>query len=157
MSYPVGRSFVLALTLFLFTSVAFAVLGWLWQTDVGLSWPSLLLCVAAWLGSLSWAWCTWWFSLSGWLTWDPDPEAAGYTGGASGTFRPLSGWWWSSSEGAQGIEIRQLKPIMVFRSWMLLRMEYGRGFVPAHWLWVESRTLPLRWIALRRAVLAHAC
>jgi hypothetical protein len=67
-----------------------------------------------------------------------------------------SGWWWSEADGELGEAIARLEVAMVLNGWALLQIRWLRTGQRAIWLWVDARTVPSRWLALRRALLAHA-
>lgn len=157
-SYPVGRSFVCRVLLLGVTGMAV-----LMQTALWLSWglPVGLSPAAWWVSSLVWAlvlvgaWRGCLDAATGWLSWAPD--TVGTCPAAQGGV-PLvvhTGWWWSDGEGLIGQPVRRVQPTMVFDQWMLVRVTVAeRANVPV-WMWLEARTLPSRWMAWRRAVMAH--
>jgi hypothetical protein len=132
-----------------------AALGLSWGLPVGLSlaawWVSSLL----WAAVLGWAWRGWFGAATGWLSWMPDAAGARAGGQAAVPLVVQTGWWWSDGEGLIGQPVRRVQPTMVFNQWMLVRVTLAEGSGATVWMWLEARTLPTRWLAWRRAVMAH--
>lgn len=162
MSYPVGRSSIQRWCLVLLT-VAIGVQQLI--TCPLFAWPTRLDTVP-WLGVvlsgwgvLAWAWAQWLHAPQGWLSWVPEAEAdSGHAGGAGaddGVLAPAL-WWWSDADGRLGVPLRALTCPVGWGGWRLLRLHAPPGSVAANWVWVERSTLPVRWVALCRALVAHA-
>lgn len=130
-SYPVGRSrFHAGLLAAILAAGVSSLAVWVMQSDHAGS--RHLAATGLWLVTASVAIWAWLRTPAGQLTWD------------------TKAWLWTSSETA-----RQANVSAVLDSQIVLLL-YLR--LPAQlpiWLWVEQRTAPTRWLALRRAVFAH--
>jgi len=129
-SYPVGRSrfqgWLLAAVL---AAGASSLAVWFMQSDQ----PGLRLLAAAglWLATASVAIRTWLRSPAGLLTWDTKT------------------WLWASGEQARQVAV---SAVLDSQSVLLLQLRPPQDH--PLWIWPERRTLPARWLALRRAVFA---
>lgn len=169
MSYPVGRSHVQRQVLLVLSLLMLGLQVWLcplWGRADGLSlsrWLSVLACSV--LG-LVWAWRGWFTDPVGWLTWAPaeaDPWLAQLatsdgddTDSVGAVDVGLSGWWWSRDQGALAEPVDQVRVVLLFNGWLLLRVRLGGTAGRVWWVWLERRAQPTRWLALRRALLSHA-
>lgn len=161
MSYPVGRSCIQRRWLVLLTVavgvqqlITCPLFPWITRLDTV---PWLGVALLAW-GVLARAWAQWRHAPQGWLSWVPDSEAgAGQAGGggADGVPGPAQ-WWWSTSDGSFDVPLRALTCPVGWGGWRLLRLHAHPGSVAASWVWVEQSTLPVRWVALCRALVSHA-
>jgi toxin CptA len=156
-SYPVGRSFILRLVLSAWTVLAVVLQIGLcpaWGLPVRLAITPWVWTCVVWGVLLAWAWRSWHVAPLGWLVWGPEVETSMSPSGRMQ--RVGSGWWWSEADGELGEAIARLEVAMVFNGWALLQIRWLRAGQRAIWLWVEARTVPSRWLALRRALLSHA-
>lgn len=131
LAYPLLRSTVLGLLLFLvWLAGAVAVGVWLHAAAV-VDWRMLLGAPAVGLTGLVAA-RSWLRSPAGHLSWD-------------GQF-----WRWQSLSYTGGGAALELHVALDLRSVLWLRLENSDG--AALWLWTEKSALPYRWLDLRRAV-----
>lgn len=161
MSYPVGRCHVHRLCLAVFSFAIAVQQGMtfpLLDAVTRLAWlPWALTSVGA-LLALSWAWFHWATIPSGWLTWaPPDAELETESGvwSLAHAQSGVSGWWWSVADGADAVPLDAVTVPMGGGAWLLLRVHGRDPRAPTRWLFVERRTVPTRWISLRRALRAH--
>lgn len=130
--YPLGRSrFLGALLLGLWLCGLLLTLLWFFQGTGRLDWriALALVCVAA-AGAAAYA--GWRNAPAGQLAWDGEV------------------WRWESPGYQAGVAEYGLSVLADFQNILLLRLENQ-----AHaclWLWVERRSMPERWLDLRRAV-----
>ena len=140
--YPVGRSPVLALSLVLLALAAAAGPVFLtWGGHALRGGPSAL--AVAWglwaLAALAlWAW--WQRQPTGWLSW----RAEG-----------VDGWSWSGPQGLCAVPLQGVRAVLWLNRVVVVQVLVPQGPAP-RWLWLEARTCPARWLALRRALLAPA-
>jgi toxin CptA len=130
--YPVGPSLFHTLALLaLWLCVAGVDVAWWMQSD-RIDWRHVSAGAIT-LGAAVVAFRTWQLRSTGILQWD----------GQS--------WWWD----AAGTRVSgELKPRLDLQSVLLLDFSAHTG--SRKWLWLERRTAPSRWSALRRAVHAPA-
>lgn len=130
-SYTVGRSrfYLWVILMLLLTALVFAV-TWLFQSS-GAGWSARLM--VGWLpfmvGVLLWDWRS---SPTGILQWD----------GRS--------WLWTA---AGDHPVSQVSVQLDLQDVLLLTCEMATG--RRLWLWVQHSAQPARWLALRRALMAH--
>lgn len=129
--YPIGRSFFLgSLLAVLWLAGLISVLLW-WYATRHADWR-MALALAAVLVAGTAARLSWNNLPSGQLAWNGEV------------------WRWESASYQTGIAELELSVIADFQRRLLLRLENH-----AHaslWLWAEQRTMPDRWLDLRRAV-----
>ena len=122
----------------------------------GVAWLIVLLVAVVCLALAWWRWST---APRAWLTWSPDTDNSPQPGDAqdSAPFARAdspSGWWWSAEAGGDAVSLAVPEVAMGAERWLLLRLSpVGQ---PPRWVWVERRSLPERWLACRRALVAHA-
>jgi hypothetical protein len=128
-TYPVGRPrFAGLLAAGLWLAGSALTLLWLHEAHTA-HWRHAFATLAL-LVSGGWAFTSWWRSPQGQLSWD----------GAA--------WSGPFGAGADGIEVT-----LDLQRVLLVRVRTGRT---AHWLWLDRRRCPLRWLDLRRAVYSRA-
>jgi toxin CptA len=134
-SYPVGRSRVAgALLLAAWAAGAAGVIAWLLVADPAPArWAA---CVAAVLIGGAVALHAWTRSVRGELAWSGEE------------------WSWTRNARAQAGGL--VDAVLDLQHTMLLRWQVSPGSAAGRWLWVERRTDPARWDALRRAVYSRA-
>lgn len=162
MSYPVGRSRIQARLLSLLSLLTIIFHAWL--APVGNHADSLFL--PQWTASvvfsllcLLMAWRSWGLTVAGWISWAPEAMLAWPQPNVVSpvTEDQPSGWWWSAASDGLDQPVGRVRVVMFFNDWMLLRIRLdaaGRSHV--RWVWLESQAAPLRWLALRRALMGHA-
>lgn len=128
--YPLGHATFLLRLLWAVWLALFAIdLGWLLSANAGdwRPWCGIAVTSACALVAL-------WqrpLTRSGMLTWD------------------TNAWWWE----CQGHRLPGRVVVRLdIQSALLVRFVSGNG--RNHWFWLERKTLPARWLALRRAVQA---
>jgi toxin CptA len=134
-SYPVGRSRVAgALLLAAWAAGAAGVIAWCLVAEPG---PERrAACVAAVLIGGAVALHSWMRSARGELAWSGED------------------WSWTHEARVQAGGV--VESVLDLQHTMLLRWQASAGSGAAPWLWVEKRTAPARWDALRRAVYSRA-
>lgn len=132
--YPLGRSSFYGLALLGFWLAGAVVLALWWMTvqDTGWRlWGSLAALISAGVA----AGRGWKDSPVGQLHWDSQA------------------WHWEGLAGRPGSTVLQLAVMLDFQRSMLLRLESQDDV--RLWLWASRRTMPERWLDLRRAVHSH--
>jgi len=130
--YPLGRSrFLGALLVGLWLCGVLLALAWFRQTAGQPGWRIALVFVSV-AGAGAAACRGWWNTPAGQLAWDGEV------------------WRWESPGYQAGVAEYSLSVLADFQQVLMLRLENQ-----AHaclWLWVERRSMPERWLDLRRAV-----
>lgn len=171
MSYPVGRSRFLAFGLMAWGVAAIGIIG-LFVHDQAppsqyVSGSSLFLLVAL-LGVTLALFVCWRMSLLGWLTWLP-----GHGGRyADPTMHKAANgrWYWSGLNADVPVALEAPVVVVDLGNHLAIRLSsqevlkeskkigqmrlWGRPHPT--WLWLERRTQPDRWLAIRRALRAQA-
>ena len=152
-SYPVGRCAFVGWFLVVIALSGLSVqLSWVMlEPRMGArAWWAWGLYGALWVCLLGHAVWRWWRMPTGTLKWHPaSPPEAALT-----ALAPPTGWWWTSaaypdSIGLKGVQVTlRLNRVVVLR-W---RLTTGRLF----WVCVQHQGDGLAWLALQRALMAHA-
>lgn len=129
--YPLGRSLVRVWILAGFWLTGLLV-TLLWFMAVQLFDWRICLAIFALVAAGLAAFADWKNAPSGQLVWDGDL------------------WFWESSAYQSGLAEQQLSVIADFQQVLLLRIQNQAN--ASLWLWLERKTMPERWLDLRRAV-----
>jgi toxin CptA len=142
--YPVGRS---AFCAHLMLGIAgLGLLGVVLGAGYGALPPG-------WVGGVAWcAWSTaamwaWWRQPRGQLVWEADLARPDDPLGMPGA------WFWVGGARLEGVALKQVERVYDLQSTMLLRLSHNGG--AGSWIWVDRSADPVRWLDLRRALMAH--
>jgi hypothetical protein len=127
-SYPVGRSyFYLALLVGVLAMGACSLIAWGIVSDaLGLRHLAAML---LWLTAVGVALLSWLRTPTGVITWDGQ------------------NWIWTCQDSALPVALCVTMDLQIV---MLMRLQ--SSVAPSHWVWLERRVVPGRWLACRRAV-----
>lgn len=137
--YPYGRSLVVARTLVVLALAGMACLS-VWLLSHGRQ-PDLAM--RAWVGAVAWvlgmaaAWRFWHRLPEGFLVWDG------------------SLWWLETGRTGMRVPVDQSPAVHLDFQTILMLSVQGASHT-RQWLWMECRSDPLQWPALRRAVYSRA-
>lgn len=141
-NFPVGRCAIRALLLGCFGILLAGALALGWN---GLArWQALCLATAvlAWWGAALW---TLWRQPCGWLC---------FGGGASSPLPGDTDWAWRDQPGSEALPLAAPRIVLDLQQWLLLQFRGAAG-APT-WIWLEARSAPGDWLALRRALMVNA-
>ena len=137
-SYPVGRC--------RFWAWLLGGLGAAIAAALGATAPALPLALGALLGALLLVWLGW----AGWVLWRPP---RGQLAWCCGLAQAPGHWGWQA-RGSESLAPIDVSLVLDLQQRALLRLQGPRG-VP-RWVWVAQGRAPGEWLALRRALVAHA-
>lgn len=145
-TFPVGRCIWYGMTFVLLAAMGLCALGAWFGFDGrrgGIPWPGLAGAVL-WLAWVIFAAWTWYRAPAGHLRWSASD------GSGPDAFKGT--WHWHSVSCPEGAALRGVEQMLDLQVVALLRLHNADALY--RWVWVERARDPVRWSALRRAIVS---